>query len=85
MGETKPLNDVYPKKLESLKRRLHKWLEETHAVMPVQDPTYSAEKEAAYRSRSNARIMKSQENLRQNMMKTNWCPNATWWDSRVEE
>lgn len=85
LGETKPLNDVYPKKLESLKRRLHKWLEETHAVMPVQDPTYSAEKEAAYRSRSNARIMKSQENLRQNMMKTNWCPNATWWDSRVEE
>ena len=51
--------------------------------MPVPDPTYSAEKEAAYRARSNARILKSQENLRQNMMKRDWSPNATWWDSKT--
>ena len=83
LGETKPLNDAYPKKVEELKRKLHQWLDETHAVMPVPDPEYTVEKEEAYRAHNNARILKSQETTRQNMMKREWSPNATWWDSRT--
>ena len=66
-----------------MKRKLHQWLDETHAVMPVPDPEYTVEKEEAYRTHNNARILKSQETTRQNMMKREWSPNATWWDSRT--
>lgn len=45
LGETKNLSDVYQKKRDELYRKLIKWIEETHAPIPVEpNPYYKDEK-----------------------------------------
>ena len=81
LGETKSVASLYPEKCAELKSELHAWLDRTGAVMPVQDPLYSEEKEAAYRKRSNAGILERQEKLRLDMMEKDWSPDPSWWGS----
>lgn len=81
LGETKSVASLYPEKCAELKSELHAWLDRTGAVMPVPDPLYSEEKEAAYRKRSNAGILERQEKLRLDMMEKDWSPDPSWWGS----
>lgn len=83
--ELEPLNHLYPAKVEELRAKLNEWLLQTNAIMPIADPQYSPQKEAALKESWRTKQLRSLERQRVNMLSPTWSPNATWWDSVVEE
>lgn len=81
LGEQDNLISEYPEKAESMRAELDRWLKDTGARFPVEDPEYSEKAEKQYRDRTNARLMKSLEEKRKDMLSENWSPDDTWWGS----
>lgn len=80
-GEQHALNEAHPHLAATLERRLHAWLKETGARMPVADPQYDAAKEAEVRHRWATELLDKQEEQRKSQLQPGWQPNADWWGS----
>ncbi len=83
ISELETLNHLYPQKVEELDAKLQAWLEQTGAIMPVGDSTYSPQKEAELKEKWRTTFLQAKERERTNMLKSTWKPNADWWSSKV--
>lgn len=81
--ETTDVSPSNKKLVKELKLRLDEWLVETGARMPTLDPKYDpavTERKEDERFENNLR---RQEQLRKEMLRPDWQPNETWWDSKT--
>ena len=81
LGELSDLASTNPEKVESLAIKLNHFLKDTDAIMPTLDPIYNVDTGLNARNQRMSQAMRRQELLRTNQYKSNWTPNATWWDS----
>ncbi|MFI3277682.1 MAG: sulfatase [Rikenellaceae bacterium] len=82
ISESEPLNHLYPERVESLRAELMEWLKQTNARRPVADPQYDPKAEHAVKVKWRTKTLEYQERMRALMLKSDWRPNATWWDSQ---
>jgi hypothetical protein len=64
-----------------LRRRLEAWLEETGAKLPVPDPEYDADAEAARLAKFRGEFMEGLEKQHAAYLDPDWKPNEDWWGS----
>jgi arylsulfatase A-like enzyme len=83
IDETEDLAKQNPEKVKELRRNLNNWLEETNAVLPIQDPEFNEAKRAVYRKNIVNERLPELERQRLNFLQKDFKPNATWWDSKV--
>ncbi|MFR9533491.1 MAG: sulfatase/phosphatase domain-containing protein, partial [Rikenellaceae bacterium] len=83
ISELEPLNHLYPEKVQELDSMLQEWLAQTEAIMPTPDREYSPQKEAALKESWRTTALKAKERERRAMLKSDWKPNDSWWDSKV--
>ena len=83
IGETTPVNTLYPEKLEELKTLLQAWLIETHAKIPQANPNYNPAAKMKELLKWQTTGLQKKETQRKNMLKKDWKPNKDWWGSQV--
>ncbi|MBT3294351.1 MAG: sulfatase [Verrucomicrobia bacterium] len=66
-----------------LRARLDRWLIEVDAKLPLPDPEYDAEKEAAFLHGQEHKLMPRLERQHAEYLDPDWQPNADWWGSQV--
>jgi hypothetical protein len=66
-----------------LRRRLDAWLKEVDAKLPLPDPEYRPEKQAAYLRRQEEVVMPRLEAQHAAYLDPAWQPNPDWWGSQV--
>lgn len=79
------LNAQYPEKVKELRQKLEQWLIEVGAKIPVADTAYDPQKEAVYLKRVQTRHLLNVERIRKEQLRSDWQPNADWWESRVND
>jgi arylsulfatase A-like enzyme len=82
-NETENLAKKNPEIAKNLRNLLDGWLEETNAVLPIQDPEFDEAKRAVYRQNIVNKKLPELERQRLNFLQKDFKPNATWWDSKV--
>ena len=83
VSESQPLNAQFPQKVTELRKELDQWLKDTHARLPIPDPTYIPQKEAKYLYKQETETLRKLEEQRLEMLKPTFTPNANWWGSKI--
>lgn len=84
-GEKNDVAHDYPEKLSALSNKLMKFLNEVGAKLPGKDMNFNAEQaKAQYLEREN-KMLPRLEKERNEMLKEDFQPNKTWWDSKVTQ
>jgi hypothetical protein len=68
---------------KSLRKKLDHWLEETNAKIPVADSRFNATTKESQLKSSSTGQLKGLESRHANYLKSEFKPNATWWNSLI--
>ena len=68
-----------------MRKRIETWLDKVDAKLPVLDPEYDADAEAARLSHLEGDFMQGLEERHAEYLDPEWKPNDDWWGSLVTE
>jgi arylsulfatase A-like enzyme len=83
IGEMNDIAAKHPNKTRQLSTRLHAWLKETDAKIPVADKRFNPEKKKKQIARAKTKELEGREKYYRDVQKPDWKPKNNWWGSGV--